>query len=118
MIVPRHGGDLLNVTVRDVCRDDDTFLRYADQDLFALVMLFNQSRTPAAEAGMEAMTREMVDAVLGVGGRFYLPYRLHATAEQVRTAYPRMKEFLAAKRRHDPRLTFQNTFYRKYSSLE
>jgi len=49
-IVPRHPVDLLNVTVRDLRADHDTFLRYADQDMFALVMLFNQPRTEAAAA--------------------------------------------------------------------
>ncbi len=36
--------------MRNVLADDDTFLRYADRDVFALVMLFNQPRTAAADA--------------------------------------------------------------------
>ena len=117
-IVTKHRGDLLNVTVRDVRRDDDSFLRYADRDMLALVMLFDQPRTAAGEAAMEAMTREMVDAVLALGGRFYLPYRLHATKEQLLAAYPQIPAFFASKRRYDPHQIFQNAFFAKYSALE
>ena len=49
-IIPPHQGNLLNVTVCNVHRDDDSFLRYADQEVFGLVMLFSQLRTPEAEA--------------------------------------------------------------------
>lgn len=63
-IISRHEADLLNVTLRDVRKDSETFLRYADQDLMAVVMLFSQSRTEAAEAAMQKMTRELIDASL------------------------------------------------------
>src|SRR5690606_4087700 len=55
-IVPRHSCDLLNVTVRHVLADEDSYLRYADRELFALVLLFEQPRTAAADAIMQAMT--------------------------------------------------------------
>ena len=113
-VVTRHRGDLLNVTVRDVRRDEDTLLRYADRDMFALVMLFNQPRTEEGDARMEAMTRELVDASLDLGGRYYLPYRLHATGDQLRRAYPSVSRFFELKRQYDPEETFQNAFYLKY----
>jgi FAD/FMN-containing dehydrogenase len=113
-IIPRHKGNLLNVTVRNVHRDDDSFLRYADQEVFGLVMLFNQARTPEADAQMEAMTRDLIDAAIVVGGRHYLPYRLHATREQLFRAYPQAREFFELKRRYDPQGLFRNQFYRKY----
>jgi len=113
-IVPRHGGDLLNVTVRHVLPDDDTMLRYADREMLALVLLFNQRRTSAAEHVMESMTRELIDAALDCEGRYYLPYRLHATAEQFRRAYPQADKFFELKRRYDPEERFQNAFYLKY----
>lgn len=114
VVIPRHKGDLLNVTVRNVLKDKDTLLRYADQDLFGLVMLFSQERTKEADARMEAMTQEMIDAALDLGGRYYLPYRLHATREQFQRAYPKASQFFAAKRRYDPQELFQNLFYLKY----
>ena len=113
-IVPFHGGNLLNVTVRNVEVDEDSFLRYADERMYAFVMLFEQARTPEAEAGMQAMTRELIDSALAVDGRYYLPYRLHATVEQFHRAYPMAVEFFEKKRHHDPRGRFRNRFYDHY----
>jgi FAD/FMN-containing dehydrogenase len=113
-IIRKHNGDLLNVTVRDVKADHDTFLNYATQDILAFVMFFSQPRSPEGDAGMQAMTRELVDAVLQVGGRYYLPYRLHPTAAQFQRAYPQAEQFFNLKRRYDPQGLFQNEFYRKY----
>jgi FAD/FMN-containing dehydrogenase len=81
-IIPRHNGDLLNVTVRNVKTDPDAFLRYADQDMFAFVMLFNQERTPEADAAMQAMTRELIDASLKCRGAllFAVPAACNARA--------------------------------------
>jgi FAD/FMN-containing dehydrogenase len=116
-IIPRYEPDLLNVTIRNVYRDDDTFLRYADQEMLALVMLFNQPRTPAGDAQMEQVTRELIDAALECGGRYYLPYRLHATAAQFARAYPQGAAFFALKREYDPEELFQNEFYRRYGTV-
>jgi hypothetical protein len=44
----------------------------------------------------------------------YLPYRLHATRAQLRAAYPRADEFIAAKRRTDPQLRFRNALWDSY----
>jgi FAD/FMN-containing dehydrogenase len=116
LIIPRHSAaDLLNVTVRNVHEDRDTVLRYADQRMFSLVMLFNQERTAAVEAAMEALSRELIGAALACGGRYYLPYRLHATPEQFRRAYPQADTFFAKKRQYDPDELFQNQFYTKYA---
>lgn len=115
-IIRRHEGNLLNVTVRSVERDVDTMLCYATRPVVALVLLFQQQRTEAADERMAAMTRALVDAALGVGGSYYLPYRLHATTEQFRQAYPRADEFFALKRKFDPVGLFQNHFYVKYGA--
>jgi FAD/FMN-containing dehydrogenase len=113
-IVPKHHGDLLNVTLRNIREDKDTFLRYADREMFGLVMLFNQLRTPEADRQMEAMTQELIDAALECEGRYYLPYRLHATKAQFDKAYPQAASFFERKRRYDPEEIFQNQFYLKY----
>jgi FAD/FMN-containing dehydrogenase len=114
-IVPRHGGDLLNATVRGVREDRDTVLRYADRDLLAIVMFFNQPRSTEADRALTPMTRELIDAALAQGGRYYLPYRLHATREQFAAAYPMGSDFFAAKRRFDPAEVFQNRFWSAYA---
>ena len=113
-IFPQHQVDLLNVTVRNVRPDRDAFLRYADREMFGLVMLFNQQRNPADEAKMQALTRSLIEAALEVGGTYYLPYRLHATPEQFHRAYPQAERFFQLKRKYDPNEIFQNYFYLKY----
>lgn len=113
-IIPRHDADLLNVTIRNVREDRDTFLRYADQDMFSFVMLFNQARTANGDKGMEALTGELIEAALACGGRYYLPYRLHATKDQFDRAYPQAPEFFERKRRVDPAGVFENQFSIKY----
>lgn len=113
-IIPQHGLDLLNVTLRDVRKDSDTFLRYADQNMIAVVMLFSQARTEAAEESMQQMTAELIDASLKAGGRYYLPYRPHASVEQFLQAYPQAAEFAALKLTYDPNELFSNQFYLRY----
>jgi FAD/FMN-containing dehydrogenase len=113
-IVRDHEGELLNVTIRQINVDEDTFLRYADQPMIAFVMLFLQERTEAGEASMASMTTRLIEASLGSNGRYYLPYRLHATPEQFRRAYPNHQAFFDLKRFYDPDELFQNAFYVKY----
>jgi FAD/FMN-containing dehydrogenase len=113
-IVPRHAGNLMNVTVRSVETDTDTKLRYATEPVFSFVMLFQQQRSREADEKMAAMTRDLIDAALGLGGRYYLPYRLHATPRQFIRGYPQASEFFALKRKYDPDELFQNQFYRAY----
>jgi len=115
-IIRAHHEDLLNVTVREVQTDNDTFLRYADQPMIAFVMFFSQRRTVSADQDMWQMTRELVDAALRSGGRYYLPYRLHASGDEFRAAYPRAEDFFRLKRKYDPDDLFQNEFYVKYAT--
>ena len=105
---------LLNITVRNVEPDQDTYLRYAPEEMFGLVLLFHQRRDAAAEATMKALTRDLIDVALACGGRYYLPYRPHATPEQFLRAYPQAPEFFALKRRYDPQGVFENQFYLNY----
>lgn len=113
-IIPQNHADLLNLTVRHVKRDDDSFLRYADREMFALVMLFNQTCDATGEAQMRTVAQEIIAAALKHGGNYYLPYRLHATVEQFRQAYPQAKQFFESKRKYDPDELFENGFYRTY----
>ena len=114
-IITKHKPNLLNVTVRSVNKDEDTFLRYADQAMIAFVMLYVQEKTHAGERSMEALTRELIDSALAHEGRYYLPYRLHATQEQFEQAYPQAHAFFKLKQKYDPEELFQNQFYMKYA---
>jgi FAD/FMN-containing dehydrogenase len=113
-IIPAHRQDLLNVTLRYVDADSSSVLAYAPQARIAAVMLFVQKRTAEADDDMRAMTVKLIDRTLAIGGSYFLPYRLHATRDQLRAAYPRLDEFVTAKRRYDPQLRFRNALWDSY----
>ncbi len=113
-IIAKSGLDLLNVTLRFVEPDTESVLAYAPTRRIAAVMSFSEARTSAADARMERVTRELIDRVLAIGGSFYLPYRLHARPDQLARAYPAVADFVACKRRYDPKLLFRNTLWDKW----
>ncbi|MEM8537032.1 MAG: FAD-binding oxidoreductase, partial [Pseudomonadota bacterium] len=113
-IIPASFQEFLNVTLRFVDRDPDSWLAYATVPRIAAVMSFSQEMTARAEADMARMTRELIDAVTAIGGTYYLPYRPHATVAQFTKAYPHAAEFAAAKRALDPDLIFRNNLWDQY----
>jgi len=114
MIIPAYRVDLLNITIRNVKKDNDAFLRYAHEEVFGFVMLFYQSRKTEAEDEMKLLTQKLIDVAISLKGTYYLPYRLHATKEQMYTAYPQAGQFFSLKKKYDPGEIFQNKFYQMY----
>jgi FAD/FMN-containing dehydrogenase len=112
-IIPTSGQELLNVTLRHL-EADTSVLSFAPAPRIAAVMLFPQAMTDEGEKSMQIMTERLIDRVLALGGSYYLPYRLHARADQLRAAYPRIEELVAKKRHYDPQLRFRNTMWEKY----
>lgn len=110
--------DLLNITIRNVQPDTDTFLNYAREEVFGLVMLFHQGRDEASETAMRDLTRELVREALASGGTYYLPYRPHPTREQFAASYPQSQRFFELKRHYDPSGVFQNRFLLNYGPAE
>lgn len=112
--VPFYNVDLLNITLRNVEKDEDSYLRYAKEEVFGFVMLYNQPKTPEGEVAMRSLTQKLVDEAIALRGKYYLPYRLHATKEQLYTAYPDAKQFFELKRKYDSTELFRNLFYEEY----
>ncbi|WP_348519688.1 FAD-binding oxidoreductase [Aureimonas sp. ME7] len=117
-VIPSSFQDLLNVTLRYVAPDGDSVLAYAPGPRIAAVMLFSQEMSHRAERDMAAMTGELIERTLALGGTYYLPYRPHASRAQFQTAYPRFAEFAAFKRQVDPDLTFRSPFWERYLADE
>jgi FAD/FMN-containing dehydrogenase len=113
-IIPEYKVDLLNITIRNVLQDKDVFLSYANSEVFGFVMLYNQGTTAEAEEEMKRCTQKLIDAAVALKGTYYLPYRLHASKEQLNKAYPMAEEFFRLKRKYDPQEIFQNEFYKTY----
>jgi FAD/FMN-containing dehydrogenase len=113
-IVEAHGANVLNASVRAVPRDDNV-LNYAPGDRMAIVLYVNQETTLGGTERMARFTAAMIDLSIETGGRFFLPYQLHYTPDQLRRAYPEIDAFFAAKRAYDPAELFSNTFYNKFA---
>lgn len=113
-IIPASYQEFLNVTLRYVDTDVESWLSYATEPRIAAVMSFSQEKTARGEADMQRMTRALVGAITEIGGSYYLPYRPHPTVEQLRAAYPRAEEFAQAKRSLDPDLLFRSNLWDTY----
>ena len=113
-VIPASYQEFLNVTLRFVDSDPESWLSYATVPRIAAVMSFSQEKTRRGEADMQRMTRELVGAITEIGGSYYLPYRPHPTPAQFLKAYPRAVAFAAAKRLLDPALLYRSTFWDNY----
>ncbi|WP_299677531.1 FAD-binding oxidoreductase [uncultured Roseobacter sp.] len=113
-IIPASYQEFLNVTLRYIDTDVESWLSYATEPRIAAVMSFSQEKTTRGEADMQRMTRALVGAITEIGGSYYLPYRPHPTVAQLRAAYPRAREFAQAKRRLDPGLLFRSNLWETY----
>ncbi len=65
---------------------------------------------------MKALTSELIDLTHAHGGRFFLPYQLHYSSEQLKASYPEIGSFFAAKKQWDPDGLFRNSWYDRYAS--
>ena len=104
----------VNVSVRHSPEDDESLLTWAGTEVFSFVLYYKQRSNNQASRRVGVWTRQLIDAALALGGRYYLPYRLHATREQFERAYPEFREFAALKARVDPAGRFQNLLWKKY----
>jgi FAD/FMN-containing dehydrogenase len=112
-ILENNNTTLLNASVR-VVHKEDTALNYAPKDAFAIVLYINQTTDAEGNTRMKKVTSELIDLTAKVGGRFFLPYQLHYTPEQLLTSYPELPAFAAMKKKYDPELRLTNTWYNTY----
>lgn len=113
-ILRQHDVHALNVSIRHSPADTDSLLRWAPVEVFSFVLFHKQRNSTSADAEAGRWTRKLVDAALDCGGRYYLPYRLHATRAQFLRAYPEAERFAAIKRRIDPAGRFRNRLWERY----
>ncbi|UEQ78392.1 FAD-binding oxidoreductase [Chryseobacterium arthrosphaerae] len=113
-VLKRSGMDLLNITIRAVNKDEDSYMNYARENFFGFVFLFNQKKTASQEEAMKILTNNLVDITLKNEGTFYLPYRLHIGKEKMRKVYPQAESFFELKKKYDPLEIFDNKFYQHY----
>jgi FAD/FMN-containing dehydrogenase len=116
-IVKSSPVTLLNASVRVVHREDN-FLTYAPaDDMLAVVLYVNQSTDRTGRERMDAYTKQLIDLCLSNNGRFFLPYQVAYTREQLEQSYPQIREFLAARAEFDPDRVLTSTFVEKMEAL-
>jgi FAD/FMN-containing dehydrogenase len=106
--------DLLNITIRGVYKDSDSYLNYARENVFGFVFLFNQKKNEKEEEAMQKLSQQLVKIAIKNEGTYYLPYRLHIDKEIFRNVYPQGEEFFKLKLKYDPNEIFKNKFYEHY----
>ena len=116
-IFRRHNVNVINVSIRHALPDNGSLLAWARQEVFAFVVWYRQGTSEAEKAAVGVWTREMIDAVLSVGGSYYLPYQPHATSEQFHKAYPNAKKLFELKKKLDPEFKFRNVIWDTYYKL-
>lgn len=113
-ILQRHQVSAVNISIRHALADPGSLLAWAREEVFAFVLYYKQGTQDHDKNRVGIWTRELTEAVLSVGGSYYLPYQPHATPEQFHRAFPRAKEFFALKGKLDPQYRFRNTLWDKY----
>lgn len=113
-IFAQHETHALNVSIRHSPADRHSLMAWARQDVFSFVVYHKQRNTHGADRATGVWTRKLIDAVLACEGRYYLPYRPHATREQFMQAYPEANAFAGIKARVDPDGRFRNALWDRY----
>ncbi|MEP7066611.1 MAG: FAD-binding oxidoreductase [Gemmatimonadota bacterium] len=113
-ILRAHRVNVVNVSIRHALPEVGTYLAWAPTEVFAYVLYYKQRTDPESQREVGTWTRELIDAAIHFGGRYYLPYQPHATREQFARAYPHAADLFAVKRRVDPTNKFTNTLWDLY----
>jgi FAD/FMN-containing dehydrogenase len=111
-----HAVDVVYGTIRLVERDEETFLPWAREPWACTIFNLHTVHTPDGLEHAGNAFRRLIDMAIARGGSYFLTYHGWARPEQVEACYPEFRDFLAAKREHDPEERFQSEWYRHYAA--
>ena len=117
LVLRQHRANVIYGTIRLIERDDETFLAWARDRYACIVFNLHVDHTPETIALAADAFRALIDLTIAHGGSYYLTYHRWARLDQVRSCYPQMPAFLAAKRSFDPGGLFQSEWYRHYVQM-
>lgn len=113
-LLTERASPVIYGTIRLIQPENETVLAWATQRFTCIVFNLHVDHTPEAVEHATGSFRGLIDIAQSLGGSYYLTYHRYATPEQLERSYPRVREFFAAKRRHDPGDVFQSDWYRHY----
>jgi len=99
-----------------IVHQEENFLTYSPEPAFSLVLYINQATDAEGNRRMKKVTEELIDLTIAHKGRFFLPYQLYYSRDQLQRSYPQIEQFFAMKRKYDPDELFTNMLYQKYAS--
>jgi hypothetical protein len=109
---------LLNITIRFVNPDNISFLKYANQPVYAFVFYYRVKLQNDSDKELEKIHNLLVNKTLELNGTFYLPYRHHYSYHQLNMAYPNVKDFFKFKNEYDKNNLFSNLWFEKYKLIK
>lgn len=104
---------ILNISIRFVKADFISVWSYAPQDCFSIV-LFLRSH-PRDKSALVSFTQKLLDQVILLQGRFYLPYGLFASCPQFASCYD-VDKMKSIRSKYDPDCLWTNSLLEKYLS--
>lgn len=113
-VLQKHEVNVVNVSIRHALPDNGSNLAWAPTEVFAFVLYYNQRTDPNSRREVAKWTRELIDAAIASGGRYYLPYQPVATRAQFLKAYPNAPKLFETKRKVDPTAKFTNALWDMY----
>jgi len=114
---PSGGNEVIYGTVRLIEQDTESFLAWAREPWACVIFNLCVEHSPQGLERAAAAFRWLIDLAIERGGSYFPTYHKWATREQAEICHPRLREFLLAKRRHDPDEVFQSDWYRHYRGL-
>lgn len=106
--------EALNVSIRHSPADRVLAVPWAPEEVYSFVLYYKQRTWLRAREHVAIWTQELIELALLHGGRYYLPYQLHASTDQFARAYPEADRLRGIKHRVDPANKFSNELWRKY----
>jgi decaprenylphospho-beta-D-ribofuranose 2-oxidase len=102
---------LLNVTIRKVKPDTEALVSYATTDMYAFVAYYKIPKAAVGTTQMTAFTRQIMDYLQTIDGKFYLAYRGYYSRSQIHRMYPQLQTLFQLKQKYDPTELFTNQWY-------
>lgn len=103
--------------VRRIREEDETYLRWAPREYTEVGIRLGTPSSIGGAVRAAQLARDLIDVAIAHGGSFPIATTYQATRAQAEACYPRLREFLAEKRRLDPMERMTNPWYNRYRGL-
>jgi FAD/FMN-containing dehydrogenase len=102
---------------RQILEEDETYLRWAPREYVEVGIRLGTPASIGEAVRSAQLARDLIDVAIAHGGSFPIASTAQATRAQAEACYPRLREFLAEKRRVDPAERLTNAWYNRYRGL-